>query len=241
MSLCVAIHQPNYIPWLGYFHKISRTDRFVFLDNVQFSKHSYTNRVRIAQGSTVRWLTQPVYQRFDQPIYEVRFADDNWPTKHLDILRGTYSKAVHFHDVWDSVAEMYGKIPLGNLAVTNRFLVEELTWKLDLDCVFLLASDYPIGDKRADDRLITLVTAITTDAVYLSGAGGAKYQDPEKFAAAGVPLRYLSFEHPIYPCGTGSFHPGLSVLDAVFHLGWQGTRALILDQQTNGDSMQATF
>lgn len=240
MGLRVAIHQPNYAPWLGYFHKIACADRFIFLDNVQFSKHGYTNRVRIAQDGTTRWLTQSVRQRFGQILYDVRFADDNWPAKHLDVLRGTYHGAAYFQDVWNSVSEMYRNIPLESLAVANGFLIKELTRKLNLDCVFLLASDYPVGDRRADDRLIALVSSIATDVIYLSGVGGAKYQDPEKFTSAGVSLRYLSFKHPIYSRSTSGFRPGLSILDAVFHLGWEGARALIAVQTEDGDGMEET-
>ena len=240
MSLRISIHQPNYIPWLGYFHKIACADRFVFLDDVQFPKHSYTNRVRIAQNDSARWLTQSVRQSFGQILYDVHFADDNWPAKHLDVLRSTYHGAAHFQDVWSSVLEMYENIPLENLAVANGFLIKELTRKLNLDCVFLLASDYPVGNRRADDRLIALASSIATDVIYLSGTGGAKYQDPEKFASAGVSLRYLSFKHPIYSRSAASFHPGLSILDAVFHLGWEGARALIVVQPADGNGMEET-
>ena len=74
--------------------------------------------------------------------------------------------------------------------------------------------------------------------VYLSGAGGAKYQDPEKFMSAGVSLRYLSFKHPIYSRSSANFHPGLSILDAVFHLGWEGARALIVVQSSDGNGRE---
>ena len=234
----VAIHQPNYAPWLGYFHKIARADHFVFLDNVQFPMHSYTNRVRIAQSGAARWLTQPVRRRFGQPICDVRFADDDWPVKHLDALRGTYGRAAYFRNVWDAVVLMYEAIPPGVLAAANQFLIETLARKLGLDCDFCRGSDYVVGDLRADDRVIALVGAVAPGAAYLSGTGGAKYQDPEKFAAAGVPLRYVSFQHPVYPRGSADFHPGLSVLDAVFHLGWEGARALIVDPRASGNGVK---
>ena len=236
----VAMHQPNYAPWLGYFHKIARASHFVFLDNVQYSRLSYTNRVRVAGRGAVRWLTQSVRRRFGQPICDVRFADDGWPVKHLDTLRGTYGQAAHFRDVWDAVVAMYETIPAGGLAAANQFLVETLARKLGLACAFCRASDHPVGDMRADDRVIALVGAVAPGAAYLSGTGGAKYQDPEKFAIAGVPLRYVSFEHPVYPRGNADFHPGLSILDVVFHLGWEGARALIVDQRAGGNGVKPT-
>ena len=227
----VAIHQPNYAPWLGYFCKIAHGDMFIFLDDVQYSKNSYTNRTRIAGSGAVRWLTQPVRRRFGEPICDICFAGEGWPVAHLDVLRGRYREAACYRDVWDTVVSMYEEIPPdGSLAATNQFIVETLTRNIGLDCVFLRSSDYPVGDLRADDRLIALVRAVAPGAVYLSGLGGARYQDGEKFVAADVTLSYVSFDHPEYSCGTSEFHPGLSVLDAVFHLGWSGTRALIVDR-----------
>ena len=235
----VAIHQPNYAPWLGYFHKIARADHFVFLDNVQFSRHSYTNRVQIARNGPARWLTQPVRRRFGQPICDVQFADDGWPVKHLDALRGTYGQAAYFRDVWDAVVAIYETIPPGGLAVANQFLIESLARKLGLTCAFRRASDHPVGDMRPDDRVIALVDAVAPGAVYLSGTGAARHQDPEKFVVAGVPLRYVSFEHPVYPRSSADFHPGLSIFDVVFHLGWEATRLLIVDPLVGGEGAKA--
>ena len=235
----VAVHQPNYAPWLGYFQKIARADHFVFLDNVQFSKFSYTNRVQIARDGPAHWLTQPVRRRFGQAICDVQFADARWPIRHLDALRGAYGQAASFRDVWDAVVSIYETIPPGGPAVANQFLIESLVQRLGLACAFCRASDYTASEMRPDDRIIALVGAVAPGAAYLSGKGGAKYQDPEKFSAAGVPLRYVSFKHPVYPRGNADFLPGLSILDSVFHLGWQATRSLIVDPLLGGDGAEA--
>lgn len=235
----VAVHQPNYAPWLGYFHKIARADHFVFLDNVQFSKLNYTNRVQIARDGPARWLTQPVRRRFGQMICDVQFADAGWPGKHLDALRGTYGQAACFRDAWDAVVSIYEAIPPGGLAIVNQFIIESLARKLGLTSAFCRASDHTVGDMRPEDRIVALVGAVAPGAGYLSGRGGGKYQDPEKFAAAGVRLRYVSFEHPIYPRGDADFHPGLSILDVVFHLGWEATRSLIVDSLVGGHGAKA--
>src|SRR3546814_3690829 len=76
--MIVAIHQPNYLPWLGYFHKIARADVFVFLDDVQFSKNGYTNRVRILGDGAARWLTIPAAVHLGDPIGAVRPARPDW-------------------------------------------------------------------------------------------------------------------------------------------------------------------
>src|ERR1043165_5716491 len=91
----VAIHQPNYFPWLGYFAKMARSDAFVFLDDVQYSKNSYINRVQI-KGK--EWLTVPVSHHLGDPINRVQCADPRWRAKHLDKLRATYAKTAHFDE-----------------------------------------------------------------------------------------------------------------------------------------------
>ena len=99
----IAIHQPNYLPWLGYFEKIRRADVFVFLDDCQFSKGSYTNRVRIGQGE---WLTLPVSNSFGAAINETKIADPDWLEKHLARLEETYKKAKCFKQVWPDISGM---------------------------------------------------------------------------------------------------------------------------------------
>ena len=238
-TVLVAIHQPNYVPWFGYFYKMARADYFVFLNDVQFSKHSYTNRVRIARKGVGRWLTQPVRQCFGQKICEVQFADDRWLGKHLDILRGTYEYAAHFGIIWKSIVAMYESIAFSGLAEVNEGLVKMISRELGLGCTFVRSSDLAIDETTGDSRLIELVGKVAPGATYLSGAGGSAYQDPGKFEAAGVPLRYVSFEHPVYGQGAMEFCPGLSILDVVFHLGWDGARSLLVKPQTTNSGSMA--
>jgi hypothetical protein len=224
--MIVAIHQPNYAPWLGYFHKIARADVLVFLDDAQFSKNGYINRVQILAAGKPRWLSVPVSFKLGEPINQTRPARTDWPAAHLDTLRTFYRSAACFKSVWDQICEIYREIPSGFLDAANRWLIERFSAEIGLACRFQAASDLPLGPAKGDDRLIAIVQQIDENAIYLSGKGGAKYQDPAKFKAAGIELRYTDFVHPVYDQG-GQFVPGLSILDAVFHLGWDRTRALV--------------
>lgn len=223
----VAVHQPNYAPWLGYFHKIAHADVFVFLDDVQFSKGSYTNRVRIGRDDGAVWLTQPVRHALGQAINEVGFAQNDWPARHLDALRGAYRRAACFDEIWSDLITMYERIPTDSLAAANRHLIEAIVAHLAIDCRFAASSDLHVNELKGDDRLVAIVGALAPGGTYLSGGGGDKYQDPAKFADAGIDLVYANFAHPDYPQGAARFQPGLSVLDAASHLGWAGTRALL--------------
>jgi hypothetical protein len=225
--MIVAIHQPNYLPWFGYFHKIAVSDVFIILDDVQFSKSSYTNRVKILRAGQGRWLTQPVSVHLGDLINHVRPAQANWVSAHLDTLKGAYYRAAAFKEVWPEIQEIYENLPNESIAVINQTLIQRLCGLLNISTPFKRSSDFSIGDTAADDRIIELVTQIAPGGSYLSGHGGASYQDPAKFEMAGISLEYTDFQHPIYRQQEGNFAQGLSVVDAAFHIGWRATAGLI--------------
>jgi len=228
--MIVAIHQPNYLPWIGYFQKIATSDVFIFLDDVQFSKNGYTNRVKILGADGARWLTVPVSVRHGDPIDQVRPAKRDWPERHLDTLKNYYRRASNFHTVWPRLVEIFADIPNDSLARSNRYLVEAIGSELGLRCCYLASSAVPVNDKTGDDRLIALVSSVAPGATYFSGHGAANYQDESKFAAVGVELCYNDFAHPTYAQDQRTFVAGLSILDAILHLGWRGA-AELLDPQ----------
>jgi hypothetical protein len=204
----VAIHQPNYAPWLGYFNKMAQCDAFVFLDDVQYSRGGYTNRVRIEGG----WLTQPIKREFGSLIYDTRFAITDWPARHLDTLRGAYRQAPAFKQVWPLISRIWQDVPTETLALANRHIVEALAAVLNITPNIHLSSELPT-DTTGDRRLAQIVRALG-GSVYLSGKGGANYQLPETFGS--IELRYIS-----------NNFTGLSVLDSLFHLGVDGVREMI--------------
>ena len=223
----VAIHQPNYLPWLGYFHKIAVADVLVFLDDVQFSKNSYTNRVRILADGKARWLTVPVTVHLGEPINRVRPAADDWARRHRDTVFGCYRRAQAFRQVWPRIEDMLGETPTADLAAINRYLVEALAAELALECRFRASSELGVEDKTGDQRLVALVAAVDPSGTYLSGRGGAKYQDESRFAEAGLGFRYAGFADRSYDQGGEAFVVGLSAIDAVMHLGWAGASDLV--------------
>ena len=225
----VAIHQPNYLPWLGYFAKIARADVFVFLDDVQFSKNSYTNRVQILGAAGPRWLTIPVANRLGMAINIVMPARDDWARAHLDVLKQVYGDAPAFSAIWDDLRTFLNSAPSGDLASINQFLIKSISERLGFRCRFETSSSIDTGCAAADDRLVRLVTALAPRGTYLSGRGGAKYQDPEKFASAGLEFQYLNFRHPVYEQSESTFVPGLSIVDVLFRMGWGRTAEILAE------------
>ena len=227
----VAIHQPNFFPWLGYFAKLARADVFVLLDHVQFQKKggNWTNRVQVLTGGDREgWLTAPVDRSYHgtKPINEIAIDDTRpWRQKLLKTIVANYARAAHFDDAFPVVEELIGH-PSRLLAELNENAIRRLAGEIGLPTRHIVCSSSLEPAGSATDLLIELVRAVDGD-VYLSGGGAEGYQEPDKFEAAGIELRMQDFEHPVYPQGTGGFVPGLSVIDPLLHLGPEGTRRLL--------------
>ncbi len=223
--MIVAVHQPQYLPWLGYFDKIDRADLFVLLDTVQFKKNEWQNRNRIKTAQGWQWLTVPVAYRFPQRINQVKInPQSNWARKHLLALRTNYSKAPYFSDYFEVFEEVLTE-NWQNLAALNIRLVRELTGLLGISTPLRLASELGGFPEGPDERLIAICQHLGAE-VYLAGIGGRDYMNLEKFEKAGIEVVFQEFKHPVYPQLYGDFLPNLSVVDLLFNCGKQSLRIL---------------
>ena len=227
----VAIHQTNFFPWLGYFDKLARADVFVVLDDAQFQKSggTWSNRVRLLVAERPAWITMPVRRDHHgvRAVNEMLIdARQPWRDKLLNTIKANYAHAAHFHDVFPFVKQLIGN-QTESLVEYNVSAVMSIRGALGLpDRPFVRSSSLGVTT-QATDRLIDLVKAVGGTS-YLAGGGAAGYQLNDRFATAGVHLRFQNFEHPSYPQRRGvPFVPGLSCLDAMFHCGLSGTGDLL--------------
>ncbi len=226
--MIIGIHQPNYAPWLGYFHKIAKSDVFIFLDDVAFSKGSVINRVKVLDNGQPSWLTVPAKPKLGTPINQVAPGQADWPARHLSKLRNAYRQADFFSTCWPEIEMLYASLDGLSLCEANETIIRRLCTILELNAGFLRSSEIPKPDDlNSDDLLIELVKHAAPTPTYLSGSGGRKYQDEDKFRAAGVTLEYTGFSPAAYPQTAEPFAAGLSVLDAALNVGWDGVRTLI--------------
>lgn len=212
----VAIHQPNYLPWLGYFDKIRRADVFVLLDTVQYAKESWINRVKIRAGDAESWLTVPVLTRgrVGQAIRDTEIdGTSGWARKHLQALRTWYGRAPGFRRVFPVLEELLAR-PWTRIAELNEALLRTLCALQGLATPLVRASGLAAGGAAGagTDLLIALVRAAGGDT-YLCGGGAGGYQEDAKFAAAGIALVYQDFKPDPYPQTGAGFLPGLSAVD----------------------------
>ncbi|MGF7174862.1 WbqC family protein [Azospirillum doebereinerae] len=213
----IAIHQPNYFPWLGYFAKMAQSDVFIFLDDAQLPQgRSYVHRTRILADGGGFWMSAPVRRERLQAIRDVRFAEDGWRRRHRAMLFHTYRQAPFFEPVMALLDPLFS-LETDSLSRFNMHAVSRLADYLDIPCRCEVASSYGVTS-NSDDRLIDLVRAVG-GAVYISGEGGQNYQHIGKFEAAGIELRVCSYKPRPYPQVQNGFVAGLSVLDALFNLG----------------------
>jgi hypothetical protein len=217
MSKRVAVHQPNFAPWSGYFAKMFAVDEFVFFDDTQMPNRGYVNRVKIARGKDAeQWLSAPVRRASGQAIREVEFVEEPWHVAHLKTLQLTYGRSEFSAQTRELVEPLFDD-PGPTLAGFNMRLIETVARHLGWEGTFHRSSDHP-ADLLADERLAQL-TAAVGGTTYVSGAGGENYQSESTFAAQGVELEVRKYAPIEYARSGWPWVPGLSILDALFHQG----------------------
>jgi arginyl-tRNA synthetase len=216
--MIVSIHQPQYLPWLGYFDKIERSDVFVFLDNVQFKKNEWQNRNKIKTDQQWQWLTVPVIHKFGQKIDEVEINNTvRWGKKHLTALMTHYSKAPFFKEHIAFFEQTYAQ-EWKILSDLNMHLIQYLAKALGIsNTEFFISSEY-ISREEPTERLVDLCKHAGGD-VYLSGKDGAKYLNLDEFEKEGIQVIFQDYNHPQYAQLYGNFEPYMSVIDLLFNCG----------------------
>lgn len=222
----VAAHQPNYLPWLGFFQKVQESDVFVLLDDVEFTNGGWTNRNRIKTPDGWTWLTVPVGSTSREIRRTEISGSADWREDHARSLEFNYGKAPYYGDLAPTFQRTYDR-EWERLLPLNTHLLTELTDCLGLDCEFVRSSAFDV-DATDSERILELCRELDADR-YFSGAGARSYMDDAAFDAAGIEVEYQSVDHPTYPQRFDGFVPELSVVDALFNCGPEETRALIRD------------
>lgn len=228
--MLVAIHQPNFLPWLGYFDKIARADRFVVLDSVplQLTGSNYTNRVKMVVSGKPSWITMPLRRghkarsRIDQAEYVVNAAVRQ---RMIRSIAQSYAKAPFFTTTMPLVERILG-LETTSLVDFNLSGIYVLAEMLGVSTAHIVRSSTMVVDGRSNELLIDIVRAAGGDT-YLAGHGADGYQDNAIFAANGVAVQYQAYVHPVYrQCNVGEFVPGMSAIDALMNCGPDAARLI---------------
>lgn len=216
----VAIMQPTYLPWIGYFDLMDQCDLFVLLDTVQFDRRSWQQRNRIKTAQGERWLTVPVFSKGKrtQTVRDVQIdRSTKFHEQHLGTIRQAYCKAPYFDSTYRTLENVL-RTPHTYLAELTIVLIDWLKQQLGITTELLRSSALDVEGKRVD-LLVSICEAVGATH-YLSPAGARVYlEGASSFEEAGLELCYHNYSHPQYRQLFGEFLPYLSILDVLFNEG----------------------
>jgi hypothetical protein len=226
----VAIHQPNFLPWLGYFHKLLNCDVFIFLDDAQFPRgKSFVSRVSVKSPGGPLWLTVPVQGKGSfLPIKNTVMVDpEKWRKKHLKTLQSCYARAPFFAEYFPAIQQVYD-LECSLLADFNISLIKRLAGVFSSSPHMVRSSELNLDYDGSLDHLVKLVRCMGGTR-YLTGKGRGtlRHLDQSAFAREGIEVVFQSFVHPEYPQLWGEFIPNLSIVDLIFNCGEQSEKILL--------------
>ncbi len=216
----IAMHQPCYIPWLGYFYKISQADIFVFTDDSKFSTTGMHNYHYIKTPHGLFRLKIPVdyLKGSNAKINEVRTKDElGWKTQHLKSFEHNYKRGKHFDEVFcDFKSLLLQEYP--NLASMNQRIIIFICQKLGINVQFVLSSSLGISTSK-EEKIIDICKMLGGN-VYYSGTGATAYQIEDNFTRNGISLVYSDFKPFSYYQPWGAFESNVTALDFLFEYGY---------------------
>ncbi|WP_321430936.1 WbqC family protein [uncultured Methanolobus sp.] len=217
----VAIHQPNYLPYLGFFDKMNKSDIFVIYDDAQFNKGDFQHRNRIRIFNGWKWLTVPVEKKMI-PINEIKIRNDlltkgnKWNDAHLSLIEENYSAAPEFINYGTAIKKIFSS-DFEYLFDLNISFIEFLIESFHINTKIVFSSE--LGFKtRSTEKLVDIVDCLNGD-IYISGPSGKNYLDESLFNAKSISVEYQDFKHPAYTQCYGGFEPNMSSIDALFNIG----------------------
>jgi len=215
----LAVLQPGYLPWLGFFDQIARSDFFVLYDDAQFDKHGWRNRNRVKSAEGMVWLTVPVLHsgRTGQSINETEIdARSPWAKKQIRTIAQLYAKAPYISRYLPEIEEILLR-PWRRLAELDRALIMRICRWLAVERPLHLSSALNVGGDR-NGRLINLCRHFGVGN-YLSGNSAQDYLDVAAFADHGISVEWQNFSHPVYSQLHGPFVSHLSAIDLLLNMG----------------------
>ncbi len=214
----IGIHQPEYLPWLGFCKKMSQCDIFVFFDDVQFEKKEFQNRNKIRTYNGMTTLTVPVIAKQQSKINQVKIDNTkNWANKHVKSILSNYSKSQYFKNYKEEIEKIYNN-KFNSLLELNLKLIELFKTHLDIKTKTFLSSELNV-DGKGSEKILNICRKLNGDT-YISGAiWASKNLDISKFQKNGIEVILQNFVHPTYKQCYEQFIPNMSTIDLLFNEG----------------------
>ncbi|WP_255037148.1 WbqC family protein [Lacihabitans soyangensis] len=211
----VAIMQPYFLPYIGYFQLINAVDEFIVYDNIQFSKKGWFHRNRFLQNGSDEYFTLPLKKDSDYLNVDQRFLSDLWPSEREKTLRKfkeNYRKAPFFESVFPLIEDIYN-FQDENLFVFILNSLKALCGKLDIQTPFVISSVLDIDHTlKGQSKVIALCKSVRATH-YVNPIGGLELYNRSEFESNGLDLSFIKSRPIEYPQFSNNFVPWLSVLD----------------------------
>jgi len=228
MGKIAVIHQPDFLPYLGFFHRFLQADLWVILDNVQFihKGSGWQHRDKIKTPIGEKWITISVQKpKLGTPIKEVILSKDvDWRSNHLNLIKQNYRKAEFFNEIFPYIEELY-RFDCFKMVDFNLKSIKLLKNIFDIKIESVMASS--LGGEGKNNELLADILLKAGAAIYLSGIGAKDYFKQEPFDKAKIKVMWQEFEHPVYPQLFGKFIPYLSSIDLLFNCGIKKSREIL--------------
>ena len=222
----VAIHQPEYLPWLGFFKKMINSEIFVFLDDAQFDKKGWQNRNRIRTKNGTVLLSVPVHAHSYPNINEITIDNNkNWSKRHKKSILFNYAKAPYFEEFKDFIESVFEK-KFEYLVDLNTEIIKFIMNELEIKPKIIFSSNLNIS-KKGSDRVLEICKAVDAD-YYITGTVWAQsHLRIEEFKKSNIHVEFQEFQHPIYKQIHGKFIPEMSIIDLLFNEGRDGAKEIL--------------
>jgi len=229
MNKTVVIHQPDFLPYLGFLHRFLNAELWVILDNVQFvcgTNKSWTNRDKIKTPNGEKWITVAVQNApRKSKINEIILSKTvDWRNGNLNLIRENYKKAPFFNEIFPYLMSLYS-YDCERLVDYNMRSIDMLLELYDVKIDRVIASTLtPTG--KSNELLVDILKKVGATR-YLSGIGAKGYYDPVPFEKASIEIIWQDFKHPSYSQLFGEFIPYLSCIDMLFNCGIKKSREIL--------------
>lgn len=218
--MIASIHQPNFLPWLGFFNKILRSDVYIVFDDVQFPRgKDYAFRNKIKQPSGETWITLPVSNKSNLvPWHDAIISDTDWKIKHIQQIDNAYHKTPYYTDIMPLITSCYDFQTSSVLEFNLNFISTVLTY-FDWHGTVIRSSTLELNTSGLDKIIDILQYVTATEYITGEGAGSARYINADVFENINIKLTYQNFKHPIYTQQHGNFIENMSIIDLLFNEG----------------------
>ncbi len=217
----IVIHQPEYLPWINLFLKLSKCQKFVFLDNVQYTRRSFQNRNIISKNGKLYYLTVPLHYSPRETLIKDMKIDytQDWIEDHVNKMKDCYAHAFFFEDIFNIIYGEY-KRKYEYLCDLNKALIKKFSKKMNIKCEFISSSDLNIKGRKSD--LILNICEYLNTSNYITGQGSKEYLDEEKFKKKKIQISYLEPNKIKYDqVNNDRFVGNLSIIDYLFNMGFE--------------------